>query len=102
MRGKKAKKRTQSPDIQYNSVLVTRFVNKLMKNGKKSVAQAIFYNAMDVIKEEKKTSPLEVFQRAVGNAMPQMEVRSRRIGGANYQVPIPVDGSRQESLAIKW
>lgn len=102
MRGKQAKKRTLEPDLQFQSVLVSRFINKLMKNGKKTVAQGIFYDALNLIKDEKKLDPLATFQNALQNAMPQMEVRSRRIGGANYQVPIPVEGSRQESLAIKW
>ncbi len=102
MRGKQATKRKLEPDMIYQSVLVTRFINKLMMSGKKSTARAIFYNAMDVIKEDKKLDPMKVFETALRNAMPQMEVRSRRIGGANYQVPIPVDGGRQESLGIKW
>jgi small subunit ribosomal protein S7 len=102
MRGKQAKKRILDPDIVYNSVLVSRFINKLMMEGKKSIAQDIFYGALDLIKDEKKLDPLKTFEAALANAMPQMEVRTRRVGGANYQVPIPVEGNRQESLGIKW
>jgi len=91
------------PDPRYKSMLVSKFINCLMKEGKKSLAQAIFYRAMEVIEgrvEDK--SPLEVFEEAIGNVKPLVEVRSRRIGGMTYQVPCEVRGKRQISLAIRW
>ena len=102
MRGKPAKKRKIAVDNKFSNLLVAKFINRIMKNGKKSVAQTIVYTAFDIMQTEKNSEPLETFETALRNVMPQMEVRSRRIGGANYQVPIPVDGARQESLAIKW
>ncbi len=102
MRGKQAKKRKLTPDAMYGSVEVTRFINYIMQDGKKSVARAIVYGALEKLGEETKMKPLEAFTKALGNVKPKMEVRSRRVGGANYQVPVPVTPARQESLAMRW
>jgi len=92
-----------APDPRYRSKLVSKFINSIMWDGKKSIAQKVFYDAMDIIgKRTKDSSPLEVFEKAVGNAKPMIEVRSRRVGGANYQVPIQVNAKRQLSLALRW
>ncbi len=92
-----------SPDAKYNSKLVSKFVNCLMWDGKKSVAIRVFYDAMQIIeKRVKDVSPIEVFETAVQNVKPEIEVRSKRVGGSNYQVPIPVNRRRQQSLAIRW
>jgi small subunit ribosomal protein S7 len=91
------------PDPRYSNVLVSKFINCLMYDGKKSVATRIFYGAMNIIeKKVKDASPLEVFEQAVQNVKPSIEVRSKRVGGSNYQVPIPVNRKRQQSLAIRW
>ena len=91
------------PDARYNSKLVSKFINCMMWDGKKSVAQKIFYDAMDiVIKQLKDVQPLEVFETAINNIKPYVEVRSRRVGGANYQVPMQVNKRRQQSLAFRW
>jgi small subunit ribosomal protein S7 len=91
------------PDAVYNSKLVSKFINCLMPDGKKSVAQRVFYDAMAVIsKNMKDTSPLEVFEKAINNAKPLIEVRSKRVGGASYQVPMQVNSKRQQSLAFRW
>ncbi|MCC7351159.1 MAG: 30S ribosomal protein S7 [Phycisphaerales bacterium] len=91
------------PDPRYNSKLVSKFINCLMWSGKKSVAQTIFYDAMDIAtKKLKDVPPLELFETAVNNVKPYVEVRSRRVGGANYQVPMQVNKRRQQSLAFRW
>ena len=91
------------PDPRYNSKLVSKFVNCLMWDGKKAVAQKVFYGAMDqVVKKMKDVPPLELFEGAINNVKPFVEVRSRRVGGANYQVPMQVKPKRAESLAIRW
>jgi len=91
------------PDPRYNSKLVSKFINCLMWDGKKSVAQGIFYGAMDIVKDKMKDAqPLEVFESAINNIKPFVEVRSRRVGGANYQVPMQVNRKRQQSLAFRW
>ena len=91
------------PDIRYSSLLVTKFINCLMHDGKKSVATRIMYDAMDLIKKRiPDGDPLEIFKAAIENVKPALEVRSRRVGGANYQVPIPVKPKRQLSLSIRW
>jgi small subunit ribosomal protein S7 len=91
------------PDARYNSKLVSKFINCMMWDGKKSVAQKIFYDAMDiVIKQVKDVQPLELFETAINNIKPYVEVRSRRVGGANYQVPMQVNKRRQQSLAFRW
>ena len=105
MRKKQAKKRPLLPDSKFNDKLVTRFVNMMMWSGKKSVAFRIFYDAIDVV-ETKKTdeekSALDVWKDALSNVMPHVEVRSRRVGGATYQVPMEVRSSRSQALAIRW
>ena len=95
-------KREVLPDPVYNSQLVTNFINAVMLHGKKTVAEQIFYGALKVIEERTGDDPLKVFKRAVENAKPQVEVKSRRVGGSTYQVPIEVSGHRQQSLAIRW
>ena len=95
-------KRVIAPDIKYNSVLVSQFINKLMIKGKKSTAQRIFYDALDIIEERSNRSGLEVFEQAVRNATPILEVKPRRVGGATYQVPVEVRPDRRLSLAIRW
>jgi small subunit ribosomal protein S7 len=103
-----SKKRTasythQKPDVRFNSLLVSKFINCLMWSGKKATATRIFYNAMDYIQERMKDlNPLDVFLQAMENVKPTVEVRSRRVGGANYQVPMPVRKERQQSLSIRW
>ncbi len=95
-------KREVLPDPVYNSQLVTRFINSLMKRGKKTVAEQIFYGALEIIQEKAKDDPLKLFKRAVDNVKPQVEVKSRRVGGSTYQVPVEVSPNRQLSLSIRW
>src|SRR5215213_6288791 len=91
------------PDPRFNSKLASKFINCLMWDGKKTVAMKIFYDAMDVVKEKlKEVPPLEVFETAINNVKPFVEVRSKRVGGANYQVPMQVNRKRQQSLAFRW
>ena len=91
------------PDAKYNSKLVSKFVNCLMWDGKKSTAQRVFYDAMDIIgKNVQDAEALEVFEKAINNVKPLIEVRSKRIGGASYQVPMQVNSKRQQSLAFRW
>ena len=101
MRGGKAVKRILEADAIYNSRLVTRFINKIMYDGKKTVAQRLVYEAMEEI-EKKGKKPMMVLDAALLNVSPKMEVRPRRVGGASYQVPTEVRGERRESLAIRW
>lgn len=91
-----------APDPLYNSRLVTRFINRVMKDGKKTVAQKLIYGAFNQIETEAGKNPLTVFETALNNVMPKMEVRPRRVGGASYQVPVEVRGGRKEALAIRW
>ena len=98
-----ASKQQLKPDSKYNSRLVAKFTNCLMWEGKKSVAQRVFYDAMDIIsKKVKDVEPLDVFETAINNVKPLLEVRSKRIGGASYQVPMQVNTRRQQSLAFRW
>jgi len=91
------------PDPRYGSLLASKFINCLMEDGKKSVAQGVFYRAMDIVaKKVADTEPIEVFNRALENVKPSVEVRSKRVGGAAYQVPMQVSRNRQQSLAIRW
>jgi len=91
------------PDVRYKSKLVAKFINCIMSRGKKSVAERIFYDAMDLVAEKiKDVEPLKVFEQAVDNVRPSVEVRSRRVGGANYQVPVEVPRHRSTALAIRW
>lgn len=91
-----------APDVRYNSVLVQKFINRMMRCGKKSVAQRVMYEAMDVIAARTNRPPLEVFESALRNVAPAIEVKPRRVGGATYQVPVEVPANRQVSLAIRW
>ena len=105
MRKKQSKKRNLIPDPKFNDQLVSRFVNNLMLQGKKSTAYKIFYDAIDIIeskKEDKEKSSLELWKDALSNVMPQVEVRSRRVGGATFQIPTPIRPDRKISLAMKW
>jgi len=95
-------KRDPLPDPVFQSPLVTRFINNMMMGGKKSTAQLIFYKAMDLVKERANDDPLKVFRKAVDNVKPMLEVKSRRVGGSNYQVPIEVQPNRRNALAIRW
>jgi small subunit ribosomal protein S7 len=90
------------PDPVYNSTLVEKFVNSMMWDGKKQIAQALFYESMDKIRERAADDPLKIFKKAVENAKPLLEVKTRRVGGANYQVPIEVPQNRRTSLALRW
>ncbi len=90
------------PDPRYGSRLATKIVNKIMWEGKRSVAERIFYDAMEMVAQKVQTDPVEVFTKAIDNIKPQVEVRSRRVGGATYQVPKEVNRRRQQSLAIRW
>jgi small subunit ribosomal protein S7 len=97
-----APKRVLIPDPVYNSELVTRFINRLLVRGKRSTAERIFYGAMEAVEERAGAPALEVFERAMRNVMPVVEVRPRRVGGATYQVPIEVRPDRRQSLGIRW
>jgi small subunit ribosomal protein S7 len=95
-------KREVLPDPVYNSQLVTRFINSVLKAGKKTTAEQIFYGALDLIQKRTQDDPVKVFKRAVDNVKPQLEVKSRRVGGSTYQVPVEVPPGRQLSLSIRW
>ena len=95
-------KREVIPDLRYNSEHVSMFVNRLMHNGKKSVAIGLIYDAMAMMEEKSGRPAMEVFEQALRNVSPQVEVKPRRVGGATYQVPIPVESSRRVSLAMRW
>ncbi|MGB7622705.1 MAG: 30S ribosomal protein S7 [Terriglobia bacterium] len=95
-------RREVDPDAIFNSTLVAKFVNSLMSEGKKTVAEGIFYGAMDLIKKKANDDPLKIFKKAVENVKPVLEVKTRRVGGANYQVPVEVNRNRQQSLSIRW
>jgi small subunit ribosomal protein S7 len=95
-------KRPVTPDLKYNDALVSRFINGLMRKGKKSTAQRVFYNALEVMGQRTKEDPLKVFHQAMDNVRPLVEVKSRRVGGATYQVPVEVRHDRRISLAIRW
>ncbi|MBI4450324.1 30S ribosomal protein S7 [Candidatus Uhrbacteria bacterium] len=102
MRHKQAIRRIIAPDPKYGSVVLAKFTNYLMEGGKKNTAQRIVYGAFEHIQEEAKRDPLEVFAAAIKNVAPAMEVKSKRVGGANYQVPVPVRGERRQALAFRW
>lgn len=102
MRGKAAPKRTLTPDPKYAHPLVSKFTNYVMESGKKTIAEKIVYRAFDIMQKQSGGSPILVFEEALKNVMPLIEVRGRRIGGANYQIPIPVRGDRKYSLAFRW
>lgn len=102
MRKKRAEKRDVLPDPVYNSKLVTRAINKIMVDGKKGIAQKILYKAFDIIKEKTNKEPLEVFNKAIENITPSLELKVRKIGGANYQVPTEVYQGRKVTLGLRW
>ena len=97
-----AEKRDIIPDAKYGDVVVAKFMNTIMYEGKKSVAENIVYGAFDLIEDKTKQNPLSVFQQALDNVMPSIEVRSRRVGGATYQVPVEVRSVRRQALGIRW
>ena len=97
-----AAKREILPDPLYNDVMITRFINKIMLKGKKSTAESIVYGSLDIIKDKTSMDPLEAFKNALDNVKPAVETKSRRIGGANYQVPVEVRPERQIALAMRW
>jgi len=102
MRKRRAEKRDVLPDPIYNSKVVTKLINSLMKDGKKGIAQTILYDAFDMVKEKTGEDPMEIFNKALTNIKPALEVKSRRVGGANYQVPIEVKANRSQALAMRW
>ena len=105
MRKRVSKKRILLPDPKFNDQMVTRFVNNLMLDGKKSVAFKVFYDAMDIVEEKKQDeekTAVELWKEALSNVMPHVEVRSRRVGGATFQIPMPIRADRKISMAIKW
>ncbi len=95
-------KRAVEPDLKYGNIHVSMFVNRLMYDGKKSTAQRVLYDCFDLIEERAKKPAIEVFEQAIQNVTPQIEVKPRRVGGSTYQVPTPVDARRQLSLAMRW
>ena len=101
-RRRKPETREVLPDPIYNSTLAEKFVNSMMWDGKKSISQKIFYQAMDKLQERTQDDPLKLFKKAVENCRPLLEVKTRRVGGANYQVPVEVPNNRRTSLAIRW
>ncbi|MGM0601917.1 MAG: 30S ribosomal protein S7 [Bacillota bacterium] len=102
MRKNRAEKREVMPDPIYDDVLISRIVNKLMLDGKKGLAENIFYGALDIIGEKTGEDPIEVVNEALNNIMPALEVKSRRVGGSNYQVPVEVDEHRKITLSLRW
>ncbi len=102
MRKKRAEKKFVNPDPKYNEVLVSKFINYLMWDGKKSISRKIVYECFDIIEQRAKTKPIEVFKKAIENVQPLVEVRSRRVGGATYQVPMEVRHERRIALAFRW
>ena len=102
MRKRRAVKRDVLPDPIYKSKIVTKLINTIMLDGKKGTAQTILYEAFDIVKEKTGQNPLEVFEKALGNIKPSLEVKSRRVGGSNYQVPIEVSPARSQALGLRW
>ena len=102
MRKRRAVKRDVLADPIYNSKLVTKIINTIMKDGKKGIAQTIFYDAMNIVKEKTGKEPMDVLNQALENISPALEVKTRRVGGANYQVPIEVKADRKQALGIRW
>jgi len=102
MRGKQATKRKIKPDSKFDNLVLAKFINLIMQKGKKTIAQKIIYNAFDIIKEKTKKDPISIFDQAIKNVSPILEVKSRRIGGANYQIPVEVRGDRRLTLAMRW
>jgi small subunit ribosomal protein S7 len=102
MRRRQAPKRYVLPDPVYNSMVVTKFINGLMRRGKRSIAERIFYTSMDIIEKKTGNKGYDVFKKALDNVKPVLEVRSRRVGGATYQVPVEIRSERRQALAIRW
>jgi small subunit ribosomal protein S7 len=102
MRRTRPEKRETLPDVRYQSVTVQALINRIMKNGKKSTAAALMYDALDIVREKAKRDPIEVLELAMKNVSPAMEVRPRRVGGATYQVPMEVPADRRQTLAMRW
>ncbi len=102
MRKRRPKKRIIAPDPRFNDTMVTQFVNNLMLSGKKNVAFTAFYNAMDIVAEKTSENPHEIWQKALTNATPSVEVRSKRIGGATFQIPTEIPARRRTSIGMKW
>ncbi len=102
MRGKQATKRRIAPDPKFGNILVSKLINYVMLDGKKTVAERVVYDAFNLISEKTKLDALEVFETAMKNITPAVEVKSRRVGGANYQIPVPVRGDRRNTLALRW
>jgi len=101
-RRREVKKREILPDPKYREVMVAKFIDVLMRKGKKSLAEGIFYDSLEILKDKSKDDPLKVFKQAMENVKPVVEVKSRRVGGATYQVPVEVRPNRRTSLAIRW
>ena len=101
-RRREVPKRIIAPDPKYKNTLVSKFINGLMRKGKKSISRRIFYDAMDIVERRSKEEPVKVFEQAMENIKPVLEVRSRRVGGATYQVPVEVRTDRRQALAIRW
>ena len=101
-RRREVPKRVILPDPKYKDVIVTKFINMIMLDGKRGKAESIFYGALDLIEQKKKTEPLEVFKKALANVKPEVEVKSRRVGGATYQVPMEIRPSRAVALSMRW
>jgi small subunit ribosomal protein S7 len=102
MRGKKAPRRVITPDPKYGNVYVAKLINYIMLDGKKSTARKVVYDAFEIMAEKTKTEAIDVFEKALKNVMPSLEVKSKRVGGANYQVPMSVRGERRYVLAYRW
>jgi small subunit ribosomal protein S7 len=100
--GNKFKKKIIMPDLKFNDVMVAKFINQIMSDGKKTIAEKIVYGAFDIIEKQTKTEPVNVFRLAIQNVTPVLEVKPKRVGGATYQVPMEVKGNRKLSLAMKW
>jgi small subunit ribosomal protein S7 len=98
----KAEKREFIPDPKYGDLVISKFMNSVMRDGKKSIAETIVYNAFDIVEQKSKLNPLDIFRQALENVSPALEVRSRRVGGATYQVPVDVRDERRQALAIRW
>ena len=102
MRGKRAKIKKVEKDSRYKSILFTRFINAIMLHGKKNLAEKMFYEIVEDGAKELKTDPVEFVQKVIDNVRPALEIKSRRVGGSNYQVPVPVSPKRQETLVVRW
>jgi small subunit ribosomal protein S7 len=102
MRGKQAKKRILAPDAKYGNVLITKLINYVMQDGKKTIAERVVYDSLALIEKESEKPAMQVFETAMKNITPQVEVKSKRVGGANYQIPVPVRGDRRHALAYRW